>query len=260
MIQTSETMANALWSAYDKGAIEPLRNSASDLSVHAAYAVQDINTERKLAAGSRLVGRKIGLTSKAVQTQLGVDQPDYGMLFSDSVYCSGDNLSLSNFLQPKVEAEIAFVLKHDLHSKDLTIIDVVNSIDYVVAALEIVDSRIANWDISLFDTIADNASYGAFVMGTQARRLADVDLENCTMQLFDNGRPVSEGMGKACLGNPLNATLWLAKMMVQAGRPLSAGDAVLSGALGPMQAVSGAGEFRAEISGLGTVSISLTEA
>ncbi len=259
MSVSTEEMAKALWDAYDGEAVEPLRKVSQDLSQETAYNIQDLITERRLAEGERLVGRKIGLTSKAVQKQLGVDQPDYGMLFADSAYCSGDTISASDFLQPKAEAEIAFVLKRDLHKKDLSIADVIGAIDFAVAAIEIVDSRIKDWDISLFDTIADNASYGAFVMGTRTTSLADVDLENCKMRLTENGETVSEGVGSACLGNPLNATLWLARVMVEAGRPLSAGDVVMSGALGPMQAMNSGCKYEANIEGLGRVSINVSE-
>jgi 2-keto-4-pentenoate hydratase len=251
-------MAGSLWNAYSSEPVAPLRDKVAETSQQLAYEIQEVNTKRKLAEGARLIGRKIGLTSEAVQKQLGVDQPDYGMLFSDSSYCSGATIPASHFLQPKVEAEVAFVLKNDLHHQDISIVDVVSAIDYAVAALEIVDSRIANWDISLFDTIADNASYGALVMGTTAKSLADLDLENCAMVLRENEDIVSRGKGAACLGNPLNATLWLARVMRESGRPLSAGDVILSGALGPMQAMQAGNRYQASIEGLGNVSVSIT--
>lgn len=247
--------ADRLKAAYDGVAIAPLRTGRQDVSQEAAYAIQEANTKAWLNEGRRLVGRKIGLTSKAVQAQLGVDQPDYGMLFADSTYCSGEALSLAQFIQPKVEAEIAFVLKSDLVADDLSIMDVMQAVDYAVAALEVVDSRIRDWDISLFDTIADNASYGAFIMGTKPVRLSELDLEGCSMTLSANGETVSTGEGRSCLGNPLLATLWLARVMVHSGRLLKAGDVVLSGALGPMVPVSENKTYSATIDGLGSVSV-----
>lgn len=259
MSLSTQEMADALWQAYHGEPIEPLRNRASDLSAEAAYRVQNLITQQRLSRGARLIGRKIGLTSVAVQKQLGVAQPDYGMLFADSAYCSGASLAPSTFLQPKAEAEIAFVLKRDLHQQPVSIVDVIGAVDYAVAAIEIVDSRIKDWDISLFDTIADNASFGALVMGTQPVPLADLDLENCKMVLTENGHTVSEGVGSACLGNPLNATLWLARVMLEAGRPLSAGDVVMSGALGPMQVMRPGCRYQAIIEGLGQVNVDVSE-
>jgi 2-keto-4-pentenoate hydratase len=253
--QNIKNFASQLSTAYSGQPIAPLRSMVSDTSVDVAYAIQNTNTEQWLAEGRRIVGRKIGLTSKAVQKQLGVDQPDYGMLFSDSTYGSGEVLPISNFLQPKIEAEIAFVLKADLTAEDLTIIDVIGAVDYALAALEIVDSRIENWDISLFDTIADNASYGAFVVSSKPVQLSNLDLENCQMSLLANGEKISSGKGADCLGNPLLATLWLARVMIESGRPLKAGDVILSGALGPMVTVEKNTEYSATIDGLGAVSV-----
>ncbi len=190
---------------------------------------------------------------------MGVDQPDYGMVYADTCYSSGAEISLSQFLQPKIEAEIAFVLKADLVDEALTIIDVINAIDYAVAALEIVDSRIENWDITLFDTIADNASYGGIVMGTAPIPLSQLDLENAKMRLYNNGELASEGEGRACLGNPLQATLWLAKTMIANHQPLKAGDVILSGALGPMVPVQGNETFVSEIDGLNSVSVNFID-
>lgn len=255
---TTDAFAKRLKEAYGAAPVAPLRTEAADTSPEAAYAIQQANTKAWLDEGRRLVGRKIGLTSKAVQQQLGVDQPDYGMLYADSSYCSGDMLPASRFLQPKVEAEIAFILKRGLVGEDITITDVMGAVDYAVAGIEIVDSRIANWDISLFDTIADNASYGAFVLGTRPVPLTDLDLEACTMTMTAGGEQVSSGVGSACLGNPLLATLWLARVMAKTDFPLMAGDVVLSGALGPMVAVEAGTEYEATIDGLGSVRIAFS--
>ena len=252
-------LATSLFDAYEQGAVAPLRDQVDATDIALAYNIQQENHSRWSEQGRVTIGRKIGLTSTAVQAQLGVDQPDYGMVYADTCYCSGAQISVGQFLQPKVEAEIAFVLKSDLDADNLTIIDVMNAVDYAVAALEIVDSRVANWDISLFDTIADNASYGGIIMGTTPVPLSQLDLENCKMQLSNHHEVVSEGEGRACLGNPLLATLWLANRMIENGQPLKAGDVVLSGALGPMVAVKSGDKFTATIDGLNSVSVSFVK-
>lgn len=221
--------------------------------IAAGYAIQNINTDHWLEGGRKLVGRKTGLTAKSVQAQLGVGQPDFGMLYADMAYADGQDVPLDRLMQPKVEGEIAFVLKRDLGQEDMTLTDVMQAIDYAVAAIEIVDSRIADWDIKIMDTVADNASSGLYVLGTAPRKLSDIDLHLCGMVIEHQGDPVSTGAGAACLGNPLNATLWLAKTMVEVGRPLKAGDTILSGALGPMVNVTGPSVYELRISGLGSV-------
>jgi 2-keto-4-pentenoate hydratase len=193
-----------------------------------------------------------------VQSQFGVHQPDYGMLFADMAVADGDSVPAGRLLQPRAEAEVAFVLGRDLDREGLTCADVIRAVDYVVCAIEIVDSRIAGWDIRIADTIADNASSGLYVLGSRPRRLADIDLALCGMVARRNGEITSVGVGAACLGSPLNAAQWLAQAMIAAGRPLKAGDVVLSGALGPMVAVLPGDHFAIEIQGLGGVSVSLS--
>ncbi len=231
----------------------PIRTLLAEGDVEAAYAVQAINTQRALDAGRRLVGRKIGLTSLAVQRQLGVGQPDYGMLFADMARGDAEEVALSDVLQPKVEAEIAFVLGRDLAEPELTAADLFRAIEYAVPAVEIVGSRVANWDIRITDTIADNASSGLYVLGSRPVRLTDFDPRMCGMVMEKAGEPVSVGAGAACLGSPLNAALWLAKVMARLGRPLLAGDTILSGALGPMVSVQPGDVFDIRIEGLGAV-------
>ena len=231
----------------------PIRDLLNDGDIAAAYAVQEINTKQAIVDGRRLVGRKIGLTSLAVQKQLGVDQPDYGMLFADMAVLDGFDVPVGRLIQPKVEAEIAFILGRDLDDERLTVADVIRAVEYVVPAIEIVDSRVKDWDIRILDTIADNASSGLYVLGSQCKRLTDVDLVRCGMVLECSGEPVSTGAGAACLGNPLNATTWLASKMAKVGRPLKAGDTVLSGALGPMVVAKPGDVFETHISGLGSV-------
>lgn len=234
--------------------IAPIREMLGEnATVDRAYAVQDINTKRALNKGRCLVGKKIGLTSFVVQKQLGVDSPDFGMLFDDMAYMDGQVIPFTKLIQPKVEAEIALILKEDLTQAQHTIEDIMAATDYAVAAIEVVDSRIENWKISLLDTVADNASSAAFVLGQKKVQLTKVDLVNCRMQMTCAGEVVSEGMGRACLDNPLNAAIWLADEMVKRGRPLQAGDIVLTGALGPMVTVQAGKTYQVEIEGFGTV-------
>ena len=234
-------------------AIPPVRSLIGETDLKLAYAVQEINTRRALEAGRRLVGRKIGLTSVAVQKQLGVGQPDYGMLFADMARVEGEEIVLKDVLQPKVESEIAFVLGRDLDGDQLTVADLFKAIDFVVPAIEIVGSRVLNWDIRITDTIADNASSGLYVLGSKPTRLCDFDARHAGMTMERSGVLVSSGAGSACLGSPLNSTLWLATVMARAGYPLRAGDTVLSGALGPMVPVLGGDVFDVRIAGLGSV-------
>jgi 2-keto-4-pentenoate hydratase len=235
---------------------EPVRDLIG-LDLDAAYQVQFVNTRRALDEGRRLVGRKIGLTSKAVQQQLGVGQPDFGVLFADMEYCDGEEVPFARLMQPKAEAEIAFVLGRDLAARDVTPTEVIGAIDYVAPAIEIVGSRVENWDIRISDTIADNASSGCYVIGGPIRRLDGMDLVGTTMALHRNGLAASFGGGAACLGNPLTAVLWLARTCAALEMPLKAGDVVLSGALGPMVAIAPGDVLEARIGGLGTVKISI---
>ncbi|WP_089158281.1 2-keto-4-pentenoate hydratase [Micromonospora sp. NBS 11-29] len=232
----------------------PLRGRLlPDGDVEAAYRVQQVHTRQRLDEGRRRIGAKIGLTSRAVQESFGVFQPDFGMLFDDMAVDDGAEVPIGRLLQPRVEAEIAFVLGADLPDERVTPVDLLRAVDHVLPAIEIVDSRIAGWDISIVDTVADNASSGLFVLGTAPRRLADVDLRLCGMVLKHAGEPVSVGAGAACLGNPLHALRWLAGTLARAGAPLTAGDVVLSGALGPMVPVTPGAAYEARISGLGSV-------
>ncbi|NIE72936.1 2-keto-4-pentenoate hydratase [Pantoea sp. Ap-967] len=219
-----------------------------------AYAVQDINTRVALAQGRRLSGRKIGLTSLAVQQQLGVDQPDFGMLFADMEHRDGSDIETSRLIQPKAEGEIAFVLGRDLPNADTTLSELLRAVDHVLPALEIVDSVIQDWKITLVDTVADNASSGLYVLGKTPVLLSGLDLSVEGMVLEKNGSQASLGVGAACMGNPLDACLWLARTMAEAGRPLQAGDVLLSGALGPMVSVSAGDRLRLRLSRLGEVS------
>ena len=235
--------------------IPPVRDALASGGVDAAYAVQGANTRHALAAGQRLVGRKIGLTSKAVQVQLGVDSPDFGMLFDSMRVADRATIARGRVMQPKVEAEIAFVLERDVAGGDLSFESLASSVAYAVPAIEIVASRIEHWNIRLLDTVADNASSGLFVLGASPRKLDGLDLTGCGMTMTRGGEVVSTGRGDACLGHPIEAALWLARTMVRVGRPLRSGDIIMSGALGPMVAAVPGDRFEAHIEGLGDVSV-----
>lgn len=239
--------------------VAPLREHAQRLGLAAtaehAYAVQRINRQHRVAAGDRVVGRKIGLTSLAVQRQLGVDQPDFGALWSSTAWADGQTVALDGLIQPKVEAEVALVMARDLDHPEATAADVIRATDFALAALEVVDSRIADWKIGLFDTIADNASAAGFVLGADPVRLADVKLRDARMSMRQGDAEVSAGVGSACLGHPLNAAAWLARTLARMGDPLRAGDIVLTGALGPMVPARAGEQFEARIDGLGAVSV-----
>jgi 2-keto-4-pentenoate hydratase len=251
----TDAAAALLRAAHQDGrSIAPLRERLAATDVDAAYAIQESNTRQWLAEGRRLVGRKIGLTSLAVQAQLGVDQPDFGMLFADMAVGDGEPVALGRLIQPKVEAEIALVIGRDLTHERHTYADLIGATEYALPAIEIVDSRIENWNIKFVDTVADNASSGLFVLGGRPLKLGDFDIANCAMEMKRGDEVVSRGNGRACLGSPLNAAVWLADVMVRCGRPLLAGDIVLTGALGPMVAIKPGERYDVSIEGLGQVS------
>lgn len=239
----------------DAKPVPPVRNALPGASIEDAYAIQAANTAYWQARGRKIVGAKIGLTAKSVQAQLGVDQPDFGQLFADMAVNDGDTVAAGRLLQPKVEAEVAFVMAREPDVSRLSTAELINSVAYALPAIEIVDSRIAGWDIGIVDTIADNASSGLFVLGTHPTALANFDLGLCGMVMDRNGDPASVGAGAACLGNPLHALGWLAAKMAEVGQPLQAGDIVLSGALGPMVTVSPGDSIEARINGLGSVRV-----
>ncbi len=192
-------------------------------------------------------------TLATIVSQSILDQPDFGVLFADLCVGDAQEIAAGRVLQPRVEAEVALVLEHDLKQEQPTVADVIRATAYALPAIEVVDSRIAGWDISILDTIADNASSGLFVLGGPPRRLADLDLRLCGMVMECDGNQISVGAGAACLGNPLNAATWLARKMVEVGMPLQAGDIIMTGALGPMAPASSGKVVEARISGLGSV-------
>ncbi|MEV6217602.1 fumarylacetoacetate hydrolase family protein [Nocardia sp. NPDC051833] len=225
----------------------PVRDLLGSDSVDAAYAVQRLGTERRLAGGARIVGRKVGLTSPAVQRQLGVDRPDFGVLFADMDATRTPVAHRPRLLQPKVEAELAFVLGADLDAGPFDAHQVRGAVAYATAALEIVDSRIADWDITFADTVADNASSGWFVLGADRLDPGAFEPRAVAMTMAIDGEIVATGTGSACLGDPLAALAWLATTACALGDPLRAGDIVLSGALGPMAPLRPGARVRAEL-------------
>lgn len=254
MSGTYEILAARLRDAYRGPAVPPLRDGLEPTDAAGAYAVQALNTRFWEGQGRRIVGRKIGLTAEAVQKQLGVDQPDFGVLFDDMLLPDGASLRASSTLQPKAEAEVAIVLARDLNDPDTSAEDVLAAAESAVAAIEIVDSRIADWKITFADTVADNGSSAFFVLGSERKPLAGLDLWTCGMALEINGKVVSLGAGAACLGHPLNAAAWLARTLAAVGEGLKAGDIVMTGALGPMVALTPGDAVKASIGGLGSAS------
>lgn len=233
----------------------PVRDLIAD--VDTAYAVQRLSVSRQVEAGRRVAGRKIGLTSQAVQRQLGVDRPDFGALYAEDIYGDADPVDLDRFLLPRVEVEVAFVLGADIDVSAPSVLDVMRAVEFVAPAIEIVDSRIAGWDITLVDTVADNASGAATVLGAPMRwpasGSASIDLRTCGALIEHRGEVVSVGAGAACLGHPLTAVTWLARELRRRGDPLRAGDLVLSGALGPVVPVPAPGVYEGRVEGLGSV-------
>ncbi|MFI5881148.1 2-keto-4-pentenoate hydratase [Streptomyces sp. NPDC051554] len=250
----AEAVVRLTRAARDRQPCAPVRDLLGATDISLAYAVQQRIVADRIAAGARVVGRKIGLTSASVQRQVGVDRPDFGVLLADMDVSALPAVPSGRLLQPRVEAEIAFVLAADLDQDDLDIAGVRSAVAHAVAALEIVDSRVADWDIAITDTVADNASSGLFVLGGERVELKAFEPRDVTMRLYADGKLASEGDGTACLGDPLAALLWLARTAREFGDPLRAGQVVLSGALGPLVPTPPGTTVRAEMSGLGTVS------
>ena len=235
--------------------LDPLSSRHPDITIEDAYAIQQRLIARRLGAGERVVGKKIGVTSQAVMNMLGVFQPDFGILLDGMVYNEGQPIDARTLIQPKAEGEIAFVLKKDLMGPGVTAADVMAATEGVMACFEIVDSRIRDWKIQIQDTVADNASCGVFVLGDRLVDSRDVDLATCGMVLEKNGEIVATGAGAAALGHPANAVAWLANTLGRLGMGLKAGEVVLSGSLGIMVPVQAGDSLRVTIGGIGGCSV-----
>lgn len=249
--QAAERLRHAAETSTPCGPVRDVVGTATDVAV--GYAIQEVNLRHAIAAGRRVSGRKIGLTSEAVQRQLGVDRPDFGTLFADTEYGDGIALDAHRLLQPRAEAEVALVLERDLDIEQPTFNDVVRATAYALPSIEVVDSRVAGWDIRFVDTVADNASCGLYVLGARPVPLSAVDLRTVPMRMTIDGAEVSTGVGAACLGHPVQAARWLAATMVALGTPLRAGDVVMTGALGPMRPIGPGNRVEADFGPLGTV-------
>lgn len=251
--------ADLLWEAdRTRTPIAPIRDllgTSTDIDV--GYAVQQINHDRALAEGRRVSGRKIGVTSKAVQAQIGVDQPDFGTLFADTEYGDGVEIPSSRLIQPRAEAEVALVIGRELNSAPHGFAEIIRSVEFALPSIEVVDSRIENWQISIVDTVGDNASCGLYVVGSQPVPLSAFDIRTVPMSMTINGDEVSTGVGAACLGNPIHAARWLADVLCERGIPLQPGDVLMTGALGPMQPMSVGDLVVAHFGPLGTVTTRL---
>lgn len=240
-------------------AIPPLLQTYPDMTVEDAYRIQLACVERKIMKGARVVGKKIGLTSKAMQEMFHVTKPDYGHLFDSMLYVDGDVVDIGVFLQPKLEVEVAFVLKKELKGPGVSVLDVIDATDYVVPAFEIIDSRIHDWKIAFEDTVADNGSSACAVLGGRPTPLAGLDLHHIGMIVSKNGRQIDTAAGAAVMGNPLRAVVWLANAIGEYGISLQAGEVILSGAFAAAVPIEAGDTFTAEFAHIGSVSVAFSK-
>ena len=248
--------ASLLSEAYRTGIpISPLSETYPTFDVNDAYAIQRHQVAAWTKSGRKVVGHKVGLTSAAMRAQLGVDQPDFGVLLADTEYLDGSAVDIAGFIQPRVEPEIAFVLASDLVGPGVTTAQAIAAVGHVAAALEIIDSRIADWRITLVDTIADNASFGGFVLGSRVALADDLDLAQVECAMACNGVQVQSGRGDAVLGSSINALVWLANTLGERGASLAAGDIVIPGSITAAVPVVAGDTIDATFAGIGSVSI-----
>jgi 2-keto-4-pentenoate hydratase len=243
-----------LAAAANRRPVPPLTAENPHMTVEDAYRVQLHQVEAWKAADRRLVGFKVGLTSKAMQRMLGVDSPDFGHLYADMVLDSVAPIDTSQFIAPRIEPEISFILKEELSGPGLTVVDAIRAIDYAIASIELIDSRIADWKIGLADTIADNASSGALLLGARAVAVDATDLALVGCVVTKNGEVVTTGAGGAVLGHPVNGLLWLANQLGSLGRSLPAGSIIMAGSLSAAVPVAPGDRVTASFAHLGTVS------
>ena len=251
-----QTLGDSLYQALrSNSVIDPITNQYPDMTIEDAYAVQKRMIDRRVQDGEVIVGKKIGVTSRAVMNMLGVYQPDFGYMMDRMIVNEGESIAMSTLIQPKAEGEIAFLLKKDLMGPGLSNADILAATECVIPCFEIVDSRIRDWKIKIQDTVADNASCGVFVLGDSAVSPRKVDLSTCGMVLEKNGEIVATGSGAAAMGSPVNAITWLANTLGRLGVPLKAGEVVLSGALAAMFPCAAGDNFRVSIGGIGACSV-----
>jgi 2-keto-4-pentenoate hydratase len=249
-------LADELWEAQKSAQpVAPLTERHPDLDAADAYAIQDLNVQRRVAGGGHVVGRKVGLTSRPMQQLIGVDEPDFGALLDDMFVEEGDEVAVETLIQPRVEAEMAFVMGRDLTGPGVTTTTALTAIAGVMPAIEIVDSRVADWRIKLADTIADNASSAKVVIGGRLTPVTDVDLRLVGMLFHRNGVPIANGAGAAAYGNPARCVAWLANKLAAFDMSLRRDDIVLPGAMHRMVPVRRGDVFRADFAHLGTVSV-----
>lgn len=252
---TIKEISELLYTAEDKCIpIDKISNNYPNIEIQDAYNIQIMNIDNKLDEGKKIVGKKIGLTSLAMQNLLGVNEPDYGHLL-DSMEIKNNTIRRSSMLQPRVEGEIAFVLNQDISGPNATVEDVLEATEYVLAAIEVVDSRIKNWDLKITDTVADNASSGMFVTNKIKVNPKSIDLKEVTMTLYKNGEKINSGFGKDVLGDPAYCVAWLANKLFEYDIILKKGEVILSGALSAMVAAESGDEFEVKFSDLGNVGV-----
>lgn len=253
IIQCGDELYQAL---IQRNTLKPLTERYDDISIEDAYHISLRMLERRIEAGEKVIGKKIGVTSKAVQNMLNVHQPDFGYLTDKMAFSQGQEMPISEqLIQPKAEGEIAFILKKDLMGPGVTSADVLAATDCVIPCFEVVDSRIENWQIKIEDTVADNASCGLFILGDTAVDPRKVDLMTCGMVVEKNGAIISTGAGAAALGSPVNSVAWLANTLGQFGIPLKAGEVILSGSLVPLEPVQPGDFMSVSIGGMGSASV-----
>jgi len=260
MTDLVETIASRLDTAWQTNVpIPPITESDGITDVTIAYAIQTHWTKMRLDRGEKIAGRKIGLTSKAIQTQLGVNEPDYGNLWQSSFYEAKNGkvtIPAGDFLQPRIEGEIAFLIGKPLREPGITPEQILDATEACAMGIEIVASRIADWKIKLVDTIADNASYGGFTLGPWDRQMKYADLGALVMTIKHNGEPAAEGMGSAALGHPTISTAWLANKLLEFGVSLEPGDIVISGGITKMLPVKAGDEFEFSLTSQSNLTVS----
>ncbi|MCP3864304.1 2-oxopent-4-enoate hydratase [Marisediminitalea sp.] len=255
--QLIKELGDELYTAMQtQSTVSPLTSRFPEMTIKDAYQISLRMLERRLEAGATVIGKKIGVTSAAVQHMLNVHQPDFGFLTDDMVFNQGEEMPISQrLIAPRAEGEIAFLLKKDLTGPGVSNADVLAATECVIPCFEVVDSRIADWKIAIQDTVADNASCGLFVLGDKAVSPHKVDLVTCGMVVEKNGRILSTGAGAAALSSPVNCVAWLANTLGQFGIPLKAGEVILSGSLVPLEPVKAGDFMRVDIGGMGSASV-----